>query len=65
MFELEIWLLVAYLTGSICGWYLTYKQAFTTATESALDALIKQGYVKSRQRNNGEVEIVKWNEDFE
>lgn len=64
MFELELWLLGAYLTGSVCGWYLTYKRAFTVGTESAIDALIKQGYVKSRC-HNGETEIVKWNEDFE
>ena len=65
MFELELWLLVAYSVGSVCGWYLSYKRAFTEATESAIDALIKQGYVKSRRRLNGETEIVKWNEDFE
>jgi hypothetical protein len=64
MFELELWLLVAYLVGSACGWYMSYKRAFVNATESAIDALIKQGYVKSRQ-NNGATEIVKWNEDFE
>ena len=64
MFELELWLLVAYLVGSASGWYMSYKRAFVNATESAIDALIKQGYVKSRQ-NNGTTEIVKWNEDFE
>lgn len=65
MFSLELWLLVAYAAGTMCGWYLAYRKAHTAAVEFSLDQLINQGFIKHRRTNTGEIEIIKWNEDFD
>ena len=65
MFELELWLLGAYLAGTACGWYMAYRKAYTAAIEFSLNKWIDQGYVKHRRRRDVEIDIIKWNEDFD
>lgn len=65
MFELELWLLAAYVLGTGCGWYMAYRKSYAAAIDVTIDNLINQGYVKHRRRRDGEIEIIKWNEDFD
>jgi len=53
------WLLLAYVAGTVFG--LWYRQRGTV--EKTIDSLIDNGYLKHRKDANGEIEILKHNED--
>jgi len=53
------WLLLAYVAGTVFG--LWYRQRGTV--EKTIDSLIDNGYLKHRKDANGEIEILKYNED--
>jgi len=53
------WLLLAYVAGTVFG--LWYKQRGTV--EKTIDSLIDNGYLKHRKKADGEIEILKHNED--
>jgi len=53
------WMAFAYVVGTLFG--LWVKQARTV--EFTIDSLIERGYLKHRKDANGEIEILKYNED--
>lgn len=53
------WLFLAYTLGTLFG--LWYKQMGTV--ERTIDSLIEKGYLKHRRDANGNIEILKHNED--
>lgn len=64
--EMHIWLLVTAVLFTIIGmWMSSNKWDKHTAMiiEATIDRLIKDGYVKARLDQNGEIELVKYNED--
>ena len=65
MFENEIWLFVSYLCGTVFGCYVTYRYTFRSAVEDCVDKMIAEGYIKSRRLRDGNIEIAKWDEEFE
>ena len=64
--EMHFWLLGTALVFTIVGmWMASNKWDSRTAIiiEATIDRLIKDGYVKARLDENGEIELVKYNED--
>jgi len=57
-----MWLLTAYVAGSCATWYLFLRQNFLNATEATIDSLIDNGFLRYKRGDDGEVEILKWNE---
>ena len=60
--ENVMWLLGAYLAGSCATWYLFLRQNFLKATEATIDSLIDNGFLRYKRGEDGELEILKWNE---
>ena len=58
----EVWLLIAYVVGSIVSYGWGYKRGVMNASELAIDALIDQGVIRTSKDANGEIQIHKWNE---
>jgi len=62
LFTLDIvWLLGAYVAGSLATYYLFLKKNFLDATEATIDTLIENGFLRTKRGSDGEVEILKWN----
>ena len=57
---MELWILIAYVLGSAATYFLMRKQIAFNITESIIDQLIAQGFLRSKKDTNGETEIVKW-----
>ena len=53
------WLFLAYAVGTLFG--LWYNQKGTI--EKTIDSLIENGYLKHRRKADGEIEILKYNEE--
>ena len=53
------WLLLAYVVGTLFGLYVKQHRAI----EATIDSLIEKGYLKHRRDANGEIQILKHNED--
>ena len=56
----EVWLALTYVLGSGVTYFLMRKQIAFNITESIIDNLIAQGFLRSKKDKNGEVEIMKW-----
>ena len=63
--ENVMWLLGAYIAGSAATYYLFLKKNFLDATEATIDTLIDNGFLRVRKSDNGELEILKWDEKDE
>jgi hypothetical protein len=53
------WLFLAYAVGTIFGLNISFKGAIG----KTIDSLIENGYLKHRKMPNGEIEILKHNEE--
>lgn len=56
------WLFFAYLVGSIATGIMVYRSTHRKTIETTIDNLIFKGYLKTRKKE-GEVEILKYNEE--
>tara|TARA_Y200000002_G_scaffold328176_1_gene291668 strand:+ start:409 stop:609 length:201 start_codon:yes stop_codon:yes gene_type:complete len=56
----EVWLALTYVLGSGVTYFLMRKSIAFNITESIIDNLIQQGFLRSKKDKNGEVEIIKW-----
>ena len=64
--EMHLWLLFTAVVFTLVGaWMASNKWHRNTSIiiEATIDRLIKDGYVKARLDDNGEIELVKYNED--
>lgn len=57
------WLLFAYSVGTVFGLFFNFQSVSRKASEIAIDRLINQGYLKHRRDANGDIEILKYNEE--
>jgi hypothetical protein len=55
--------LLAYTAGTAFGWYLGFTKNVKDVTELVIDSLIEGGYLRHRTKSDGEIEILKINED--
>jgi hypothetical protein len=53
------WLFLAYTVGTVFGLWYTQKGTI----EKTIDSLIANGYLKHRRKADGEIEILKYNEE--
>lgn len=53
------WLLLAYAIGTAFGLWMSFQRAVGVT----IDSLIENGYLKHRTNADGEVEILKYNEE--
>lgn len=61
--DLIWWIFIAYMLGSIVGFYIGKNSTIRVAIEAMLDNLIEQGYIKTR-KTDGEIELLKyWDKD--
>ena len=58
----EFWLLVTAIIFTIIGWYWGFKSNSLNIIDVTIDGLIENGYIKTRTNENGELEILKYNE---
>ena len=58
-----LWFLAAYAVGTGFGYYLGWKSNMLSAAELTIDSLIERGYLKTRRGPDGELEILKYNEE--
>jgi hypothetical protein len=57
------WLMAAYLTGTLFGLWAGFRFYASKGAEMAIDTLIEGGYLKTRKSKDGEIEILKYNEE--
>ncbi len=53
------WIFVAYVIGSIVGFYFGRKIGIEVGSVMTFDLFIKLGYVKTEVNNAGEISLVK------
>jgi len=66
MFELlpgTGWLLLAYAVGTAFGYVVGKTSSIKDVAGVTVDSLIERGYLKTRRGPDGELEILKYNED--
>lgn len=57
------WLFLAYGAGSVVTGFMVWKKNSIDSINLTIDSLIEQGYLRSRKTENGEIEILKYNEE--
>ena len=55
-----MWLLIAYVAGSVATYLLMLKSTFIDAADKTIDTLIEAGYIRTRKTKDGEIEILQW-----
>jgi hypothetical protein len=59
------WIALAYVIGSIATVMLTYKSITIKAIENTIDKLCDDGFIRHRKKNNGEIELLKYDHTHE
>ena len=55
-----MWLLLAYIAGSVATYLLMLKATFVDAADKTIDTLIDAGYIRTRKGADGELELLQW-----
>ena len=55
-----LWLLLAYIAGSVATYLLMLKATFVDAADKTIDTLIETGYIRTRKNKDGELELLQW-----
>ena len=58
--ESVMWLLGAYVAGSVATYLLMLKATFIDAADKTIDTLIEAGYIRTRKNKDGELELLQW-----
>ena len=58
--ENAMWLLGAYVAGSVATYLLMLKATFVDAADKTIDTLIEAGYIRTRKNKDGELELLQW-----
>lgn len=61
--EVISWLLIVAIVFTAYGMWVGFKKGALDAAEATIDVLIENGFIKSRTNENGEVELLKYNEE--
>lgn len=57
------WLLIAYASGTLFTIFFLRHSLSENVIEKTIDGLIAQGFLKYKKDKNGEIEILKWNDN--
>jgi hypothetical protein len=63
--EMLLWLLGAYVAGSAATYFLMLKATFVDAAGKTIDSLVENGFLRYKRTKDGELEILKWNQEDE
>ena len=55
------WVGIAYIIGSVVTWVLVRNALRYSVVERTIDALCTDGFLRYKQGDAGEIEIMKWN----
>ena len=58
-----MWLLTAYVLGSGFSAYIFHRSGTRSGIENTIDSLVDQGFLRHKTDTDGEVEILKWNDN--
>ena len=61
--ENVMWLFGAYLAGSAATYFLMLKSTYIDASGKTIDTLIEHGFLRHKKNADGEIEILKWNDN--
>lgn len=59
----EGWLLGAYVAGTVFGLAVGYSSGLRASVDKMISALIQKDFLKTRERPDGSIEILKHYED--
>ena len=57
-----LWLLGAYIAGTLFTLFVLGPQITNKAIESTIDTLMAKGIIRYKKDKDGEIEILKWND---
>ena len=57
------WLLLAYATGTLFTLFFLLPQIYTKSISDTIDNLISGGFLRHKKNKDGEIEILKWNDN--
>jgi|TARA_B100001094_G_C18014349_1_gene711768 hypothetical protein len=57
-----LWLFGSYLAGSAVTYILFWKATVIDVSTRTIDTLIDGGFLRHKRTEDGEIEILKWNE---
>ena len=63
MDDTTLWFFGSYVAGTIIGMAFGYASGARKAIEATIDQLCKNGFLRYRKKENGEVEILKFNHE--
>jgi len=61
--QIEIVFIITAVVFTIIGYSMGYGTSTKLAVETTIDTLINEGYIKSRIKPNGQVELLKHNDE--
>lgn len=61
--ENVMWLFGSYIAGSAATYFLMLKTTYIDASGKTIDTLIEGGFLRHRKTQDGEIEILKWNDN--
>jgi hypothetical protein len=57
------WLLLAYASGTLFTLFLLLPQVYEKSIGDTIDSLIDKGFLRHKRNSDGEIEILKWNDN--
>ena len=63
MDDTTLWFFGAYIVGTIIGLVFGYNAGARNGVETTVDQLVKNGFLRHRKNKDGDVEILKFNQE--
>lgn len=63
MDDTTLWFFGSYIVGTIIGIIFGYTSGARMAIEATVDQLVKNGFLRHRKKADGEIEILKFNQE--
>ena len=61
--EMTYWLLATSIIFTFVGRYFAQKEDVTDIVAATIDSLIEEGYLKTKTGDNGDIEVLKYDEE--
>jgi len=58
-----VWLFIAYVAGTLFTLFILGPQIATRSIEATIDSLMAKGIIRYKKDKDGEIEILKWNDN--
>jgi hypothetical protein len=57
--DIVYWFAIAYVLGTVIGWYFGRTSGLAYGVATTVDLLVANGFLKTRQDENGDLDLVK------